>query len=78
MKTKLKNIRLFEDFLKKEEELNSKSEKTKKPQSQDSDEESVPVEKPEEEEPHGPQKEMDQEEEDLLSELKNYYKRKGW
>jgi hypothetical protein len=75
MKNKLKTIKLFEDFLKKEEELklksfvNKRKSNTKRP-----DEESGPVEEPLPE----PQDELDQEEENLLSEIKKYYKRKGW
>ena len=75
MKNKLKTIKLFEDFLKKEEELKSKSlVKNRKSSTKNSDEESDPVEEPLPE----PQEEPDQEEENLLSEIKKYYKRKGW
>jgi hypothetical protein len=71
MKNKLKTIKLFEDFLKKEEELKSKTlVKNRKSGTKNSDEESDPVEEP--------QEETDQEEENLLSEIKKYYKRKGW
>ncbi len=67
MKNKLKTIKLFEDFLKKEEELKSQNavnqKKAKEP----------------EPEPQEPEEEQNQEEEEnLLSEIKKYYKRKGW